>query len=1207
MDKRLLFSAILVAGIGASQAQAQVAAPTLSNPAQLKLDGTDTVYVYNVKAQKWLVNGNAYGTQTSLGDKGMKIAIIPNKSNGEFNGTYSFYNDSNSPAAGTAWTRRMFFNAPSTDGGTSYVDRNNQAEWKCNWVIMPKANNSFELEADTISANQSLWETEYAEVAGKTRAGWNPNDPKLDGQGNEATSEVFRPALDMNADGASEFGIEWQAYDETEYKAYSSRVLLMKAINEAVADGIDVSKATAVYNNASATVEELDAATDLVSDLRRNAAMVTADASNPVDITEYIKNANCESLTGWEHECEYDANGNVGSGGHGTNWQVQTNSSYKTEDGSWNTTKFIERWVNEASNPSTNNTSGTGHLSDGVLSQKLTNLPAGGYKISCYAMATQQGKQDLTVEGASVFANTDSQENVQAVATKAGVVKKFDFAISVKEGESLTLGFKLDNTTANWAFVDDFTVEYYGSDAQAMYLTDVKDLASTISDEMTASEAFCPDYADAANKLIEEADGLDGTASVEKIAEVKAGLLAAQNNIKTSLAKYVELTTLVDELQEFVNKEGYNPTADFEDLYENGGKYGEGAEDLISTYTLNNEDLAAYMADLTAAYYESQKQSVQPGEDLTGRIVNPSFDTGDSTGWTGSKTVNKDYKNAEAYQATFDMYQDITNLPDGVYELSVRAFQRVGFNDVASAAHDGGTENITAFIYANDLETPFTSPYTYGMDVATEGASPADYEYTLDGKTVYIPNSMKGFLAACESNPEAYVIKVPVLVEGGTLRIGVREKTRPASSGDWAIWDDFHLTYVGSKGEALNTVVSPLIAKGQALLSEKMNADTLATLNKAVEALQAEQTIDGIHALTAAINAANTSIDAYKPLGSAIDNVKTRYTANENSYKTSDAAKAIYNAGLTTAENAYNTGSVADDKIDEAIKELNVSFTQYAIKDVIADASEVNPVDISKVIVNNDFATMDITGWTVKKGSAGFQAGNNVEAAEFYNQAFNVQQSIVGLPAGKYYIKARAFYRNGNSATATVGEDDNKTLKYDVNNNAFLYYAVNDSTQADSVALKPITACPVAEENLNEYVALGSTDGLASLEGLGYIPNNMITSQAFFKSETVGPKYDTDVLTIVYDGKSDFFIGAYKSALEANDWTIIKNFTLQYAGATKDPVTAIEDINKSTEAAIGTRIFNAAGVQVGKLQRGLNIVETTLSDGSKKVTKIIVK
>ena len=76
-----------------------------------------------------------------------------------------------------------------------------------------------------------------------------------------------------------------------------------------------------------------------------------------------------------------------------------------------------------------------------------------------------------------------------------------------------------------------------------------------------------------------------------------------------------------------------------------------------------------------------------------------------------------------------------------------------------------------------------------------------------------------------------------------------------------------------------------------------------------------------------------------------------------------------------------------------------------------------------------------------------------------------------------------------------------------------------------------------------------------------------------------------------------------------NDWTIIKNFTLEYAGYDpNDPVTAIKDIeNAAGTTTMGTKIYNAAGMLIGKLQRGINVVVTTLSDGSKKVSKIIMK
>ena len=682
--------------------------------------------------------------------------------------------------------------------------------------------------------------------------------------------------------------------------------------------------------------------------------------------------------------------------------------------------------------------------------------------------------------------------------------------------------------------------------------------------------------------------------------------------IDKSSALYAELTELDATIGDFLSEGPAGTEVDeLEKLYNDCGyEVNESVSDLLSSFSLNNEQLTQYMADLKVKLEAAQNASIMPGDDITRKIVNPSFDTGTSEGWTGNVTVSKDYKNCEAYEKTFDLYQDITNIPDGVYELSVLAFQRVGTNEVASAAHDNGTENITAFVYANDLETPFTSPYTYGMK-APSGGNPADYKYNLNGEDVYIPNSMQGMAAAIAENPKAYTVTVPMLVEGGTLRIGVRAKKRPSNSHDWAIWDNFRLKYLGSKGDALGAVTTPLIAKADGLLASNMNADVRAQLETAKTALETDATVPGIHTLSAAIEAANTSIEAYKPLQTAIENAQTRYDENEASSTTSDVAKGLYNAAKTTAENIYNNGTAADAEIPAAIKALNEGVTKYVIHDVIADASEAKPADITKVIANSDFATMSSTGWDVKDGTMGFQSGNNVEAGEFFNCTFNLQQTLVGLPAGMYRLTTQAFYRNGSDASAKVDGSDDQ-LKYDVNENAYLYFSdkeipteegkkVATELPESKQAIKTITAHKIAEDDWNS-VGLSAAGGLKKMDDGMYIPDNMITAQAFFKSDA-GSAYDSEPLNFNYDGNSDFRIGLIKNVTVTNDWTIVKNFKLYYLGV--DP-TGISEIVTDANA-VATKIYNASGMQIGKLQKGINIIETVMKDGSKKVKKVVVK
>lgn len=1185
MDKRLLYSAVLVASLSTNYAQAQVNDPVLPDPVQLKLDGTDTVAIKNILADKWLTKGNAYGTQTSLGDSGLGFVIVPNKGDdGQPNGTYSFCNDKSGKFG--AFSNKMFLNSVDEYGGNSYVDYNNQGIEKTYWKVTPNGT-TFKFQANGQP---------------DTYAGYNPNDNGLDGKGESAVDGQFRPAL--TEDGTN--GLEWQAYPYT----YFYRLEKLKdQINAAIDEGLDVSAVEAIYNNPNAEYWQLKEASRMITDARRNKAMAEATAESPVGITEYVPDANCDALTGWTHDCIYDDKGDVGHGGHGTNWQ--TNSHAYTAPDGYQTEKFIERWVHGNSDPVTNTeVAGAGRLSDGVLSQTLHKLPAGGYKVTCYAMATQQTKgDDFKVEGVSVFADTKDTKNSQVVATKAGVPQKYEFLLDIKEGEDLTIGFKLANCTANWVFVDNFQIEYCGPSFKAMNLNDVQKAAEELDAKLAGINA-CPTYTDKAAELIESARAMteDGT-SDEEINTMKKNLSDVAAEIEKSSELYAELENLNTTIGEFL---ALDPAGDeFEDfmaLYDDCGT-GEGVESLMSTWSLNNEELTQYMADLKVKLENAQNASIKPGDDITRKIVNPSFDNG-KEGWTvkeGNPTFNDTYKNCEVYQNTFDIYQDITNIPDGVYELSVLAFQRVAENNVASKAHDAGIEDITAFIYANDLETPFTSPYTYGM----KANSGDDYKYTLNGEEVYIPNSMKGMAAATTENPEAYTVTVPMLVEGGTLRIGVREKRRPSnvngSWGDWAIWDNFRLKYIGSKGDALNAVTTPLIAKAAGLLDSKMNAEVRTQLEAAKTALETEATVEGIHTLSAAIETANTSIEAYKPLQAAIENAQTRYEENEASSTTSDAAKGIYNAAKTTAENIYNNGTAADAEIPAAIKALNEGVTKYVIHDVIADASEAKPADITKVIANSDFATMSSTGWDVKDGTMGFQANNSVEAGEFFNCTFNLQQTLVGLPAGMYRLTTQAFYRNGKAA-----EDGSDELKYDVNENAFIYFSdkeipteegkkVATELPESKQAIKTITAHKIAEDKWND-VGLSDNGGLKKMKDGMYIPDNMITAQAFFRSEA-GSAYDSEPLNFNYDGNSDFRIGLIKNVTVTNDWTIVKNFKLYYLGV--DP-TGISEIVTDANA-VATKIYNASGMQIGKLQKGINIIETVMKDGSKKVKKVVVK
>jgi len=73
-------------------------------------------------------------------------------------------------------------------------------------------------------------------------------------------------------------------------------------------------------------------------------------------------------------------------------------------------------------------------------------------------------------------------------------------------------------------------------------------------------------------------------------------------------------------------------------------------------------------------------------------------------------------------------------------------------------------------------------------------------------------------------------------------------------------------------------------------------------------------------------------------------------------------------------------------------------------------ASEANPVDVTTLIVNPDFAQSASDGWSGNTGTSNEYARGN---SEIWNaNPVDMYQVIKGLPAGKYEVRVRALYRD---------------------------------------------------------------------------------------------------------------------------------------------------------------------------------------------------
>ncbi len=190
--------------------------------------------------------------------------------------------------------------------------------------------------------------------------------------------------------------------------------------------------------------------------------------------------------------------------------------------------------------------------------------------------------------------------------------------------------------------------------------------------------------------------------------------------------------------------------------------------------------------------------------DLTPLLVSPAFDTGTS-GWEGTVPA-LGAGCAEFYEKTFDIYQQLPDMPAGDYALCVQAFQRPGTAADSYAAFAGGTPGVSAQLYIGSTSAPIAH-------IARDRQATALYttdDWSGDVQCAdgtYVPNSMTGSAAYFANSLYANTLTATT-TERGTLRLGLRS----AATGSfyWTIFDNFSLLYYGAntsvRADALQAV-----------------------------------------------------------------------------------------------------------------------------------------------------------------------------------------------------------------------------------------------------------------------------------------------------------------------------------------------------------------------------------------------------------------
>ena len=159
-----------------------------------------------------------------------------------------------------------------------------------------------------------------------------------------------------------------------------------------------------------------------------------ASEETPIDISYLITNADATRYN------NFHAKQPVG-------WTLSQDDAFECEFGNYLPAKVGSSYFNTWQ--------GSGNLSNRTISQQLSGLPNGKYRLSV------RTSSNVFHPGASLFANSD-----KANMTTIGSNDNVSVTTSVTDGQ-LTIGVELKNYQSNDCKFDHFTLEYLGGENEA--------------------------------------------------------------------------------------------------------------------------------------------------------------------------------------------------------------------------------------------------------------------------------------------------------------------------------------------------------------------------------------------------------------------------------------------------------------------------------------------------------------------------------------------------------------------------------------------------------------------------------------------------------------------------------------------------------------------------------------------------------------------
>lgn len=1011
------------------------------------------------------------------------------------------------------------------------------------------------------------------------------------------------PLTDVETAGYEDYQCEWKFVEPSVYEIYYAKMQLKEQLETADEAGYtDYATYAALYTSSSATADEiLKAAEDLQADVLTY-QYSEASASNPIDVTALIQNADLSSTTGWTVS-RANTNGNFSQKTSSTTITFADGSTESDFD--W---YFYERWYWTT----------TG---DWYVEQDLSGLPRGKYSLSCYSFTNNTEDDGGLFLRATVNGVATQVENTTSCPSDYSAYASYmEIEFSVISGEA-TIGFYSENCNSGWTGAGGFTLKYYGTEgAETM-----ADLLQQVIDEAEDTYAeYVAANVSMSNAVVEEYEEVlatakaavtDSSLSDDELTEIVVALQTALADMETDIEAYETLITTINELYDEWDNSGIEGEGDIFNDYET---FLYDLEDQYNAGTFDSDKIDSVSIWAEELWKQCILSAVSDGltDDLTLLIENPDFD--DSTnGWTvetGSLAVS--YSCGEVYWSAFDFYQELTGLPVGSYKITAQAFYRPSWNSTCDA--EGADNTVLVYLYGNDASTKIAHCYDYTLEEAYDSSN--DYQLTVYGNVgEYAANNM--YCAAYLFSLGYFENSVVCYVsDDGYLKLGLNmPDDTNAQDANWTIFDTFTLTYLGADNvEGASYALESLIERAQEYLDDTETLTTteaVEALNTAIENANAVLNNLTLEVYTAQVEALNAAIEtAVEAISAAatfetlawtyIDNFSDAiYDEYQGTSEFDDFEELVYNM------EDYVNGDLELENIahiEELTYQLNRAYGLMVGAGIdLSGASSDSPIDVTSVLLCPSFSSTnedgeeeaDMTGWTSNTGVSVI----STMCYEFYNvEGADVYQTTYALKSGYYVLNYYGFYRAGSAVNAAIAHRDGTEAL-----NAVAYVKTDAGTWSNE--LPSIFEC-VQEFKYNSSCLVMADSLFPDLSNLLYKVIVNTTAGAILAFED--GYYQGEIAFYVDEDNSAVTIGVAKDELISTDWTMMDDFTLTCYGSDVPEgfETAIETISdQATSTVVSSKWYTVNGVQVATPSaRGIYIRVDALSDGLNKVAKVLI-